>query len=66
MEELEVTEDILRDFFGLRFGVELLEFRDDLRDGVIAVAALDDFEAGPVEAKRAFGHQQDVLLVRIA
>ncbi len=66
MEELQVAEDIVRDFFGLRFRVELLKLGDDLRDGVIAVAALDDFQARPVEAKGAFGHEKDALLVRIA
>jgi hypothetical protein len=34
----------------------LLEFADDLLHGVFAVAPLDDFEAGPVEAEGAFGH----------
>jgi hypothetical protein len=34
-----------------------------LLDGVLAVAALDDFEAGTVEAEDAFRHQQDALLV---
>jgi hypothetical protein len=32
-----------------------------LGDGVLAVAALDDFEAGAVEAQRAFGHEQNFV-----
>jgi hypothetical protein len=44
----------------------VLEFGDDFADGAFAVAALDDFEAGAVEAKGAFGHQQDLLVVVLA
>jgi hypothetical protein len=66
VEELEVAEDVGFDFGGLGFGVELLEFSDDLVDGVLAVAALNYFEAGAVEAQGAFGHQQDLLIVVLA
>jgi hypothetical protein len=30
---------------------------------MLAVAALDNFEAGAVEAKRPFWHEQDALLI---
>ena len=56
VEELQVAEDVRFHFGGLGFGVVLLEFGDDLLDGVVAVAALDDFEAGAVETEGAFGH----------
>lgn len=66
MEEFEVTKDVGLDFLRLGFGVDRLEFGDDLLDGVAAVAALNDLEAGAVEAKGAFGHQQNALLVVFA
>ena len=43
-----------------------MEFGDDFGDGVLAVAALDDFEAGAVEAESAFGHEEDLLVVVLA
>src|SRR5262249_3695688 len=46
----------------LGFGVDRLEFGDDLLDGVAAVAALNDLEAGAGEAEGAFGHQQNAVL----
>ena len=66
LEELEVAENVGFDFGGLGFGVELLEFGDDLVDGVLAVAALDDFKAGAVEAEGTLGHEQDLLVVILA
>jgi len=66
VEELEIAEDVGFYFRGLGLGVEVLEFGDDLLDGVIAVAALDDFEAGAVETKGSFGHEEDALLVVFA
>ena len=66
VEELQVAEDVLLDLFGFGFGVDLLELGDDLLNGVLAVAALDDFEARTVEAKSALGHKQDTLIVIFA
>jgi hypothetical protein len=63
VEELEVAENVGFDFFGGGLGIEFLEGRDDLLDGVLAVAALDDFEAGAEEAEGAFGHEEDALMV---
>src|SRR5713226_3302110 len=63
VKEREVAEDVLFDFGGLGFGVELLQIGDDLGDGVSAVAARDDFEAGAVETQRPFGHQENTLIV---
>ena len=56
VEELEVAENVGFDLCGLGFGVEGLEFGDDLLDRVLAVAALDDFETRAVEAEGALGH----------
>jgi hypothetical protein len=66
VEELEIAEDIGFDFCGLGFGIEFLEVSDDLLDGMFAVAALNDFEAGADEAKGAFGHEEDALIVVFA
>ena len=44
----------------------MLEFGDDFADGAFAVATLDDFEAGAVEAEGALGHEQDLLVVVLA
>jgi len=66
VEELEVAEDVGFDFGRFGFGVELLEFGDDLVDGVLAVAALDNFEAGAVEPQSALGHEQDLLIAVLA
>src|SRR5262249_18331443 len=43
-----------------------LEFSDDLLDGMITVAALNDFEAGAVEAEGAFWHEEHALLIVFA
>ena len=66
MEELQVAEDVFLDFFGLGLGIEFLQFGDELGDGVFAVAAGDDFEAGAVEAEGTLGHEQDLLVVILA
>ena len=66
LESLKVTEDVGFDLCGLGFGVELLKFCDDLLDSVMAIAALDDFEAGAIQAEGAFRHEQHVLVVVFA
>lgn len=43
----------------------MLEFGNNLLDGVFAVAALDDFEAGAVEAQSAFRHEQRAGLLAL-
>jgi hypothetical protein len=37
-----------------------------LLDGVVAIAALDDFEAWSIQAEGALGHQKDALVVVFA
>jgi hypothetical protein len=39
----------------------LLQLGDDLLGGALAVAALDDLEAGAIEAQGALGHEKDAL-----
>ena len=63
---MEVAEDVGFDFVGVGFGVELLQVGDELGDGVLAVAAGDDFEAGAVEAESAFGHEKNFLALAFA
>jgi hypothetical protein len=66
-EEREVGEDVRLDFLRDGSGVDGLKFGDDLGDGVPAVAAFDDFQAGAVEAQGALRHQQGArLLIQIA
>ena len=54
------------DFVGISFGVELLQFGDELGDGVFSVAAGDDFETGAVEAERTFRHEENFLALIFA
>src|SRR6266481_2831588 len=63
LEKSKIAEDILFDLLRLRLGIDLLQIRDDLLDGVLAVAALNNFEAWPIQAERAFRHEQHALLV---
>jgi hypothetical protein len=63
VEELKVAEDVGFDFFRGGLGIEFLEIGDDLLDGVLAVATLDDFQAGADKAEGAFRHKQDALIV---
>ena len=63
MQKCEVAEDVLFDLLRLGFGIDSLKVRDDLLDGVAAVAALNDFEAGAEQAQGAFGHEEDALLI---
>ena len=56
MEEFKIAEDVGFDFLRLGFGVELLQFGDELGDGAFAVATRHDLEARAVEAECAFRH----------
>ena len=66
LEEGQIAEDVLFYFGGIGFGVDLLQFGDDLLDGSLAVAALDDFEAWAIEAQGALGHEKDALALVFA
>src|SRR5438445_850974 len=66
LQESKVAENVLLDFLRRGFGIDLLQIRNDLLDGVPAVAALDNFQAGAVQAEGALGHQQHALLVVFA
>ena len=65
-EEREISQDVLLDFFGFGFAIDLLEFRDDFGDAVIAVAALNDLKTGAIQSKSAFGHKEDALIFAFA
>src|SRR6267378_1123920 len=66
LQERQIAQDVLLDFLRGGFGIDFLQICDDLLDGMLTVAALDDFEAWAVEAEGAFGHEQDTLLVVFA
>jgi hypothetical protein len=63
LQKSEIAEDVLLDLLWLGFGIDLLQIQDDLLDSMFAVAALDNLEAGAVQAQGAFRHEQDALLV---
>ena len=63
VQKSQVAEDVCLDASWLGFGIDLLQLRDDLLHRVFAVAALDDFEAGAVQSKRALGHEQRARLL---
>ena len=46
----------------LGFGIDFLQFPNDLFDGVLAVAALDNLETRAIQAQSAFRHEEDALL----
>ena len=66
MQQLQVSQNVIFDLFGLRFGIKFLQLSDDSGDGVFAVAAGDDFEAGAAQAKRPFWHEQHFLALIFA
>ena len=43
LQESQIAQDVLLDFLWLGFGIDFLQIGDDLLDGVLAVAALDNF-----------------------
>src|SRR5882724_1587827 len=66
VQQGEVAQYILRDFFWRGLGIDFLKIRDYLLDRVLAVAAFDDFQAWAVEAQGALGHEQHALVVVFA
>src|SRR3989442_11508907 len=66
LQKGEIAKDVLFDLMWLGFGIDLLQIQNNLLDGVLAVTALDNFEAWAVEAQRAFRHLQNALLVVFA
>src|ERR1700687_5594212 len=63
LQKGEIAKDVLLNLLRLGFGIDLLQIQNDLLDGVLAVAALDNFEAGAVQAQGALRHEQNALLV---
>jgi hypothetical protein len=66
VQQGQVAEDIGFDLGRLGFGIDLLQLVDDLLHGVLAIAALHNFEARAVEAQRTFGHQEKAVLIVFA
>src|SRR3989449_4585800 len=58
LQKGEIAKDVLLDLVRLGFGIDLLQIHDDLLDGVLAVAALDNFETWTVQAQGALRHEQ--------
>ena len=52
VKKFEVAEQISGDAIGFGLGVKLVELSGDLVNGVVAVAELNNFEAGPLQADR--------------
>jgi hypothetical protein len=63
VQQSQVTENVLLDFFGRGLRIDFLQVRDDLLNAVLAIATLDDFKTRAIQTKRAFGHQENALLV---
>ncbi len=66
LQERKIAKDILFDLMRLGFGIDLLQIQNNLLDGVLAVAALDNFEAWAIQAEGTFRHEQHTLLVVFA
>ena len=66
LQKVEIAKDVLLDLVRLGFGIDFLQVHDDLLDGVLAVAALDNLQAWAVQAQGAFRHQQDFLALVFA
>src|SRR6266403_2961875 len=66
LQKGEIAKDVLLDLLRLGFGIDLLQIQNDLLDGVLAVAAFDDFQTWAVEAQGALGHEQHALVVVFA
>jgi len=58
LQKGEIAKDVLLDLVRLGFGIDPLQIHDDLLDGVLAVAALDNFETWTVQAQGALRHEQ--------
>src|SRR5882762_10874318 len=63
LQKSEIAKDVLLDLVRLGFGIDLLHLHDDLLDGVLAVAALDNLEAWAIQAQGAFRHEQCTWLL---
>src|SRR5215469_11752550 len=63
LQKREIAEDVLFDLTRFGFGIEQLQLADNLRHGMLAVAARNDFEAWTIQAQGPFGHEQDALIV---
>src|SRR2546427_5926303 len=63
LQKSEIAKDVLLDLVRLGFGIDFLQVHDDLLDGVLAVATLDNLQAWAVQAQGAFRHEQRTRLL---
>ena len=64
MKQREVTKNVLLYFCRIGFGINRLQFVDDLLNGAFAVAAFNNFEAWATESQCAFRHEECAGLLR--
>src|SRR5260370_24231022 len=62
LQEFEIAKDVLLNLLRLGFGINPLQIHNDLLDGVLTVAALDDFESRGVKAQGPLRHWAGPLL----
>jgi hypothetical protein len=62
-EQTEIAENVLLDFFRLRLRIDFLQFADDFLNGVLAVAARNNFKTRTIEAQDALRHEEYALVV---
>jgi hypothetical protein len=63
VQQSQVTENVLLDFFGRGLRIDFLQVRNDLLNTVFAVATRDDFKARTIQTKGALGHEENALLI---
>ena len=63
LQKSKIAKDVLLDLVRLGFGIDFLQVHDDLLDGMLAVAALDNLQAWAVQAQGAFRHEQRTRLL---
>ncbi len=66
LQERKIAKDVLFHFLRMRLGIDFLQIQNDLLDGVLAVAALNNLETWAIQPKGAFRHKQHALLVVFA
>ena len=65
MQQAEVTENVQRDFFRLRFRIDFLQFTDNFLHCVFAIAALNDLQTRTIQTQGPLGHEQCARLLRL-
>ena len=63
-KQRKIAKNILLDLGWVGFGINRLQFGDDLLNSAFAVAAFNDFEAWAAESQCAFRHEERAGLLR--